>query len=228
MTRRTGPPYLAMSLEAAAWALLVTVLLAVEPSRASAQVPLEVEPAVGIYAGFGSFTKPRTGTFFDAPEQLSQRTSVALGGQVTAWLGPHVGARLFLSTAASAVGPDSRDLLNREPVGARVTVIGLEALAPLRSVSTGGRVFLAGGADVIHRSGKAYDGFTGTTDLGGSLGLGSQFRLTDRISMQGDLRAALYQLSLTDPSGLPYSSAFQTDLLAHVGVTVKLAPSLEE
>lgn len=209
------------------WLLTVALALSIRPPWAAAQVRLELEPALGIYAGFGSFTRPATPASFNFAEELSQRTTVALGGQATAWFGPHVGGRLLLFTAASTVGPASRDFLNREPVPARVTVVGLEALAPLRSVR-GGRVFLAAGANVVHRAGEAYDGFEGTTDLGGTLGLGSQFRLTERVSLQGDLRALLYQLSLTDPTGLRYPSAFQTDLLAHVGLVVRLARAVDQ
>lgn len=203
------------------------VLLALGAASAPAQVRLELEPAVGVYAGLGSFDRPLTQPF-SFPEALSQRTAVALGGQATAWFGARAGVRLTLFIAASELGPESRDLLNRRPIPARVTVAGLEALVPLRSVSGGGRVFVAGGAALVRRSGRAYEGYEGTKDLGATLGLGSQFRLTDHLSLQGDARALLYSLHLTDPAGVEYDSAFQTDLLAHVGLVLSLPPQVED
>ena len=110
----------------------------------------------------------------------------------------------------------------------RVTTVGFEALVPIAQLSTGGRVFVAGGAAVVRRSGDAYEGFEGTSDVGGSLGVGSQFRLTDRLSLQGDLRALLYSLRLTDPAGLEYPSAFQTDLQGQLGLSLRLSSPSDE
>ena len=79
--------------------------------------------------------------------------------------------RAHVFSAASEVGPDTRDLLNREPVPARVTTVGLEALVRVAGLPTGGRIFLAGGAALIRRSGEAYEGFEGLKDVGGTLGV---------------------------------------------------------
>ena len=204
--------------------LVPIVVLAVGAGPAVAQVRLELEPAIGVYAGFGSFRQPATRDPFSFPQTLSQRPSVALGAQLTAWLGTRVGVRMLLFSAASRVGPEERDPLNREPVPSRITAAGLEALVPLRAVTSRGRVFVSGGATLLHRGGEAYEGFQGTTDLGGTVGLGSQFRLTERLSLQGDVRALLYQVALTDPSAREYPSAFQTDLLVHIGLVLGLSP----
>lgn len=195
---------------------------------AAAQVQVELEPVIGVYAGFSDWPRPATGLPFSYPDTLSQRTAVAFGGQATAWLGRRVGLRASVLTSASDVGPATRDLLLRDPVPSRVTTMALEALVPIAKLSTGGHVFLAGGVAIIRRSGDAYEGFEGTRDVGGTIGVASQFRLTDRLSLQGDLRALLYQLRLTDPDGLEYPSAFQADLQAHVGMSLRLFSSSDE
>jgi hypothetical protein len=197
-------------------------LLTATPQRTHAQVRVEIEPLVGVYTGFSSFPRPPGTGFPTFPDTLTQKTAVALGGQLSVWPGRRVGVRLLGVTAPSKVGPETRDLLNREPVPARVTVVALEAVVPLRHLPSGARVFLAGGPVLISRSGEAYDDFEGLRDLGASLAVGSQFRLSDRLSLQGDIRAVLYSLGLTDPDGLEYPSAFQTDLLAHVGLALTL------
>jgi hypothetical protein len=191
-------------------------------------VQVELEPVIGVYTGFSDWPRPANGQFFSFPDTLSQRTGVAFGGQMTAWLGNRVGLRASVTTSSSKVGPATRDLLLRDPVPSRVTTMGLEALLTIAELSTGGRVFLAGGVAAVRRSGDAYEGFEGTRDVGGSLGVGSQFRLTDRLSLQGDLRALLYDLQLTDPAGMEYQSAFQTDLQGHVGLSLRLSSPREE
>lgn len=188
----------------------------------SAQVRVELEPVIGVYAGFSDWLRPGNGQFFSFPDTLSQRTGVAFGGQATAWLGRRVGLRASVTTSASKVGP-VRPNQFRDPVPSRVTTLGLEALLPIAELPTRGRVFLAGGVAVIRRSGDAYEGFEGTRDVGGTLGVGSQFRLTDRLNLQGDLRALLYNLRLTDPAGMEYPSAFQMDLQGHVGLSLQLS-----
>ncbi len=75
---------------------------------------------------------------------------------------------------------------------------------------------------LVSRSGEFYRGFDGVRDVGLSLGLGSQLRLSRRLRLQGDVRTLLYSLALTDSQGLPYPSAFQTDLLAGVGLVFSL------
>jgi hypothetical protein len=192
---------------------------------ASAQVQAELEPVIGVYAGFSDWIRPATGLPFGFPDTLSQRTAVAFGGQATVWLGHRVGLRASVLSSASKVGPATHELLLSKPVPAHVTTAGLEALVPIATPPNGGRVFLAGGAAVVLRSGEANQGFEGTNDVAGTLGVGSQFRLTDRLMLQADLRALLYSLHLTDPEGLEYQSAFQTDLQGHVGVSLRLSSS---
>jgi hypothetical protein len=194
------------------------------PLVAAAQVRVEITPGFGVYAGLASFERPATGIPFDFAESLSQRTAVAIGLQATMWLGERVGIRALGYTAASAVGPDNRDILDRSPVPATVTTFGLMALIPLSEFAAHLRVYLIGGGALVDRGGDAYQGYSGTSDFGGIFGIGSQYRLSDRLSLQGDFQTMLYDLSLTDPTGLQYPSAFQTDILASIGVTVRLAP----
>ena len=199
------------------------------PGRASAQLRVEIEPAIGVYGGLSSFTKPAGSDPFAFSESLSQWTAVALGGRATGWLGTGFGVRLSVLTAPSEVGPnENNDPLDRQPVPATVTTAALEALVPLKAFASKLRVFLSGGVALVDRGGDAYQGFDGTSDVGGILGIGSQYRLSDRLGLQADFQTLLYSLQLTDPDGLEYPSAFQTDILLTVGLVVKLSSTPEE
>jgi hypothetical protein len=206
---------------------LIGVLLgqAAAARAAGAQLRVELEPVGGVYTGFGSFPRPASPGPFQFPDTLTQGTSIALGGQVTVWPTDRVGIRLFAMTAGSEVGADQRDLLNREPVPARVTVTGLEAVVELRALPSGTRIHAAAGPAIVSRSGEFYRDFDGLRDVGLSLGVGSQLRVSSRLRLQGDVRALLYSLALTDGAGLRYPSAFQTDLLAGLGLVLSLGGS---
>ena len=208
--------------------LLGVAVVISQPVAAPAQVRMEITPVFGVYAGIATFERPASGAPFDFAETLSQRNAVAVGLQATAWVGTGVGIRALGYTAASAVGPDNQDILDRKPVPANVTTFGLMALIPLSEFAARLRVYLSGGGALIVRGGDAYQGFSGTSSLGGIVGVGSQYRLSDRLSLQGDFQTVLYNLHLTDPTGVEYSSAFQTDLLAVLGVTIRLAPHPED
>ena len=201
----------------------VALMLACVARPLSAQTRVELEPVFGMYTGFSDWSRPQTNEPFIYPTTFSQRTAVALGGQATIWPSRRAGVRVTVITAASAIASVIPLPLFTAPEDARVTTAGAEVLVRLAELASGGGVFAAGGPLIVRRSGNAYEGFAGTTDLGGSLGLGSQFRLTDRLRLQADLRTLLYRLQLTDPDGLQYPSSFQTDLQAHVGLSLELS-----
>jgi hypothetical protein len=79
---------------------------------------------------------------------------------------------------------------------------------------------LDAGVSHITRSGAAYEGFSGTKDLGGSLGLGSTFRLGSHLGLRGDVRTLMYNLGLTNQFGQRFRTKFQTDLLAYLGLVI--------
>jgi hypothetical protein len=200
--------------------LLLLLLLALLPGGAWAQLRVEVQPLLGVYQGLSSFkTNERVFSPLDnGLVTLAQRTGFALGGAATVWLSPRFGARLHLITAMSDVAATNSNVIGQKPVSSRVTVLGGEALFRVRRLDTGTQVYVSAGGSRIARSGKAYQGFSGTTDLAGTLGVGSSISLNRRLSLQGDVQTLLYRLGLTDASGDRYRSAFQTDLLAYVGL----------
>ncbi len=204
----------------------VMALCAVRP--AAAQVRVEVEPAFGVYNGLNSFTQPTPANPVNPGEAIAQGTALTFGVQATGWVGSGVGVRFLAFNAASEVGLSEANYFDVPDVPANVTILGLEALWPLRPFASQLRVFLAGGIGLVLRDGDAYDGFQGTSDLGGLVGIGSRYVLSDRLSLQGDLQLALYSLSLTGPTGLEYPSAFQADLLVTFGLAVTLTEGQEE
>lgn len=202
--------------------LLALIGLAIMAPPANAQGHVDVEPVIGAYWGLTSFDSP-DGAFPEQSVPLSQRTAVALGLQATWWSGHDFGIRAYAASSSSSVGPADRDFFgSSDPESARITVFGAELLLPVYELETGTTVFLAGGGGVIRRSGDAYEGHEGTSDIAGTLGLGSLFPISRRVSLEGDARVLLYQLALRDALGASYGAGTQADILAHVGVVFHL------
>jgi hypothetical protein len=192
------------------------------PGTTHGQLQLDVAPLVGGYASFTSFTSPPDPFLFGRTTDLSQGTGVALGGQVTVWPGSGLGLRAYAATSASSVGPTNRDIVTRDAVSARVTLAGAELVLPISTLESGTTIYLAGGAGMIRRSGDAYEGHEGTTDLTGTGGVGSRLPIADRLSLQLDARVAVYRLALSDDTGAMYGAATQADILAQVGLVWRL------
>ena len=197
--------------------VIVAVLLGFPVASAAAQARIDLEPSVGVYSGFGSFHRPQGAGPFEFPDDLSQSTGLAVGGQLAVWPSPRFGVRAAVFTASSDVGSTS-SFSPQQPVPARVTTGAVEALVRVRRLPGSAVIYLSGGLVLVKRSGDAYEGFEGLNSVGGALGIGSWVRLSDRLGLQGDVRTLIYSLGLTDSEGLEYPSSTQTDLLAHVGL----------
>jgi hypothetical protein len=194
---------------------------------AEAQVRGTLAPVAGAYLGFGSFHGLPEPSPFGGTSTFSQQTGVALGVEGMLWVGSHVGLGFHVVTASSKVGA-SQYLTLTDPVDARVTVVGAQLLFPVHRSAEKAVVYAAAGASVVRRSGDAYDGFEGTSDVGAELGFGTLYRLSPRISLTGNAGALLYSLSLKPAGGASAPSSFQTDLLARVGIAVELGNHMEE
>ncbi|MFL5402409.1 MAG: hypothetical protein ACJ8BF_06285 [Gemmatimonadales bacterium] len=199
------------------------LLLALPIGNAWAQARVELQPILGVYQSFSSFPTtervflPIIGPLGD-PLVRAQRTGVALGGALTVWLAPRIGTRLHVMTATSKVATTNSQVTAQDPIPSRVTMLGGDLLFTVGRVGRVNQVYLSAGGSLVQRSGKAYEGFSGTSDLAGTLGLGSSRTLNRHLRLQADVQMLLYRLGLTNPSGQRYPSRFQSDMLAYIGV----------
>lgn len=200
---------------------LAAVIALTATTSAFGQVRFEIEAAFGLYSGLSSFDRPVATTPVATTETLGQEPALTLGGQLTGWIGSGIGVRAVGLTSSSAVAFAEGNFYEVPPVPATVTILALEALFPFQEFSNGLRIYGGGGIGMVLRGGEAYQGFQGTDDLAALLVLGSSYPLSSRIALQGDFQAALYGLQLTDPTGVVYPSAFQTDLLITFGLAVR-------
>jgi hypothetical protein len=200
------------------------MLLAMTAGEARAQARIELQPVFGLYQGLGSWETNETMFTSLGTEkvQRAQRAGFALGGSVAVWASPRFGFRFHVLSSKTDVALANTDLRGQDPSPSRITVLGGEVLLQLRKLSgTGTQVYMDAGVSHVTRSGAAYEGFSGTKDLAGSLGLGSTFRLGNHLGLRGDVRTLLYQLGLTNESGQRFRNKFQTDLLAYLGLVLR-------
>ena len=133
------------------------------------------------------------------------------------------GIRLHATTAASSVEFTYRGQpTGQEPQAARVTVVGAEGILPVSRLESGTTVFLSGGSALVMRGGKAFHGNSGTADVAGVLGFGSQVPAGDRLRLEANVRVLLYRLGMADSTGAEYLPGTQTDVQAYVGVVLGL------
>lgn len=188
---------------------------------------------IGAYGSLSSFQSPLQGTGDFGPQfqyrfSLSQQSALAVGLQATRWMRGNWGIRVHASSAASSVDFTYQGQpTGQQPEAARVSVIGAEGLLPVSRLESGTTVFLSGGGALVLRGGKAFRGHSGTTDVAGALGFGSQVPVGERLRFEGDVRVLLYRLGMADSTGAAYLPGTQTDALAYVGLVLGLGGDRE-
>jgi hypothetical protein len=203
---------------------VLVCLFALAAAEVRAQARVEVQPVFGLYQGLGSWETNETQFTLLGNEnvQRAQRAGFALGGAVAVWTGSRVGFRFHVLSAKTDVAVANPEFRGQDATPSRITVLGGEVLFQLRKLSgTGTQVYMDAGVSHVTRAGAAYEGFSGTKDPAGSLGLGSTFRLGNNIGLRGDVRTLLYQLGLTNQLGQRFRTKFQTDLLAYLGLVIQ-------
>ena len=100
----------------------------------------------------------------------------------------------------------------------RVLYLGFRGLALLDQAGGSGPSFHFGaGPTLSWRMGDAYEGSSGTRNVGIVLGVGSRFRL-GRINFRLDLEDYVYRLGIVDASGTQFPTKTQNDVLISLGV----------
>ena len=189
------------------------------PTPGQAQVEL---------AGFAGFLAPTTDFAVSVlPSQFGlsrgkQRTGLSYGGLARVWLEPHFGIEGSLSRTSSdmAVTPQ---FPTPQPttIPAHITVGTVAALIRFPVGELNNPVWASVGAAWVGHGGPAYSPYSGTSPLGGSLGVGTEFHLMPHLGIDLGFRTLLYSMTLRDSAGtLP--GHFQVDFHGWVGLVLQL------
>ena len=176
----------------AALAAIVTIPLAV-----AAQVRYEVAPYIGLYLPLGSMLQaiPPSPGFAGSGSTVTQRTSLAWGGHVTAWLSHRVGLEGTLSYAPSGVNMTCGDPNGCARDG-RVLVGSVKVVMPLAFATILRAVHVSGGIGVVDHGGPAYKSVARTTSAAPTVGAGVALRVAGSTLLRVDAEDSWFRPQL--------------------------------
>ena len=140
---------------------------------------------------------------------VGHTAGIALGGRVGFRVTPKLLAQASFVYAFSDLG--ERD--------AHIWAVAARAGYRVLTLGQGGTVELNLGPAIIGRGGSAYEGVSGTTDVGGVVGAALQVKagaLTWNVSVED----YLYAVKLSVPGLSEQESRFQSDLLFSIGLVI--------
>jgi hypothetical protein len=188
---------------------------------AMAQLPrFEIAPYVGAYI---PLTNLLSEEIFLEEFTASQKTSLAVGGRVTAWLAGPLGLEgnfmYAFSDAESNDGTETSD--TSAYVYAADARLVFRIGVPVAPVS----FHISGGIALIGRGGDAYEEVTqGKTDVGGVVGLGTRIKLPGMFAIRVDADGFVYQSELTiddvDLGEFTFDKQWQADLVLSAGLVI--------
>ncbi|HET6777278.1 MAG TPA: hypothetical protein VFH26_00135 [Gemmatimonadales bacterium] len=193
------------------------------PRGSSAQIRAEVGPYLGLYVPTASFGSAPFATPIPLPASTRHSTAGVVGAKAAIWLGSHIGLGLQVGKVSSSAR--TRDEGSREmEQAARITLGAVQLLVPLRIPSLQGRghAHLSGGLGLIRRTGEFYETYDRVRNAAGIVGVGSDFAIAGPVNVTLDFEAYLYSLHLQQSGDTRFESDFQTDLLARVGLVLRL------
>jgi len=98
----------------------------------------------------------------------------------------------------------------------------LRAIFVLNSVYAPLNLYFGGGVGIVSRTGDAYSGATGATDVTGTLALGALFRLNSSLRIRLEMEDYLYNARFAFPDIGETVDRFQNDLIFTAGLSVPL------
>jgi hypothetical protein len=194
------------------------------PAPGMAQSKLELTPFAGVYLPTSDVLEVRD--VFTAGDRLTAKhqRAVIFGGRLAMWVTERVAVEGSFGYSPSKVeatytdpGVDS----SSEKVDARVIVASgrvLLALGP-QGRSTSWHVVLGGG--VTAHGGDAWEGGSGTTNIGGVVGFGGRFRVSPAVEIRVDVEDNLFSARVREgSSGTQSDARFQNDLVISAGLSI--------
>lgn len=174
---------------------------------------VELAPVVGVYVPLRSVIVQADGT------SAKQATAAAVGGRIS------VGTRgkVSFDGTVTYVPSDVNASAGASGGSSSLLLIDARGVVSFGHAEAKTRFYVAGGPAVIIRNGEFYQGFQGTTDIGGNVAVGLRIAL-GKVSGRVEVGSYLYSVTLTGAGNLTTGSEFQADLLASVSVAIPLGP----
>jgi hypothetical protein len=191
------------------------------PAAAAAQRSIEIGPMFAGYSPYGTYEHVGTVWRVGTPDQPNLNRAPGWGAEARVWATRRIGLQLQGATSSA-----EQPLFNTPGGGgvattSRVTSFTAQAMYGLSGESARNRFWLTAGGGFIRHSGSAYEAFGSPTRPLGALGVGSSFPLWHDLAASVGASSLLYSWELSN-AGATYQRGFQTDLLVHAGLTLRL------
>jgi len=195
------------------WFPVLAGLLVALGSPAAAQGGMELTPLLGAYTSLTNVIELGDGT------SASQSTALAVG--VRASLAPE---RPLSAEAAITFTPSDVSASAGATGGASsLILVNARGVWNLGRPAAPARPYVAVGGALILRDGEFYEGFSGTTDVGGNVAAGLRVAL-GRVQGRVEVEGYLYSIDLagSNVASLSTGSQFQADLVVSAAVAIPL------
>lgn len=199
--------------------LLVCAL--VFPAAATSQRAVEIGPIFGLYNPAGSYHHEAAYFRVGTPEHPNENAGAAWGGEARFWMNRSLGVQLQAVTSAAGQPTVNTPAGFAIATTSRVTSVTAQALYCATPSFPRSSFWLSAGGGMIRHSGSAYAPYHSPTNAVGALGVGSAIALSRGLAASVGVSSLFYHWALSDSNGL-YQRGFETDILAHAGVTLSL------
>jgi hypothetical protein len=145
-----------------------------------------------------------------------QNAAIALGGRVTAWFNRRIALEGSVWYSPSSVAEQASSSFNGSPlvVATNETPASIVAtnvrilVSPINAPTMW--VYVVGGPALVAHTGEAYPGSTGTTQVGGVVGVGAHLRVARSLALRAELEQYMYS----------FQGSGQRDLFVSVGLSL--------
>ena len=199
---------------------LMTVLALVGANPAVAQIPIEIEPYIGVYIPFADVVSE---TIDGIDLAVKQKEALAVGGRLGIGLG-----LLAIEGNFMYAFSDGESDADGETESESAGIWAADARLLLKLLPGPIGLHLSGGLAFIGRSGDFYsDVKDGKTNLGGAVGAGLRVKLPGILAIRGDADVYLYSSEITadipDLGGeVTFEKQFQADIVLSAGLVFSL------
>lgn len=186
----------------------------------AAQAHVDVAPTVGLYIPTGNVLDQPGPGCGGCQVTFKQQAGFLLGVRLTIWATSHIGLESSLSYAFSGVHGTAQGYASGDTSGT-VTAFTERLLWAFTKPGASTAFYAAGGIAYLSHNSAAYEGVSGTTDLGAALGLGARFPVGGSIAMKTELEDLIYSTQF-ESGGQSTESKHQNDLLVTLGLSIRL------
>lgn len=190
-------------------------------SPLGAQAHVDLAPTVGLYLPAGNVIDQPGAGCGGCQVTFTQQAAFLLGVRLTIWgSGGRLGLETSLGLAFSGVHGNASGYASGDTSGS-VGIFSERVVWSITRPSASTMVYAAGGLAYLTHSSDAYQGVSGTSDLGVALGAGLRFPVGSGIWMKTELEDFIYSAQF-EVNGQATTSKQQNDFLVSVGLGIRL------